>query len=137
MDLVSFIELDSAIQRALAEDVGHGDLTTQATVPRGKRGRARIIVKEPEMIFAGGFIFARVFAMTGSQAEVIKLAEEGARVKSRMVVAEYTGELAGLLTGERVALNFVQLLCGVATLTNKFVEAGGGTAPRIIHTRQT
>jgi len=137
MELVSLTELDTAIERALAEDVGHGDLTTQATVPPGKRGRARIIVKEPEMIFAGGFIFARVFAMTGSQPQVIKLAEEGARVKSGMVVGEYTGELRGLLTGERVALNFVQLLSGVATLTNRFVEAVAGAAARIIDTRKT
>jgi nicotinate-nucleotide pyrophosphorylase (carboxylating) len=137
MEPVSFTELDSAIGRALAEDVGHGDLTTQATVPRGKRGRARIVVKEPEMILAGGFVFARVFAMTGSQPEVIKLAGEGARLKSRMVVGEYTGELAGLLTGERVALNFVQLLSGIATLTNRFVEAVSGTAARIVDTRKT
>lgn len=89
------------------------------------------------MILAGGFIFARVFAMTGSQPEVIKLAGEGARVKSRMVVGEYTGELAGLLTGERVALNFVQLLSGIATLTNRFVEAVSGTAARIVDTRKT
>src|SRR5262249_44121185 len=137
MELVSLTELDSAIERALAEDVGHGDLTTQATVPRGKRGRARIIVKEPEMIFAGGVIFARVFAVTGSQPEGIKLVGGGARGKSRMGVGEYTGELAGLVVGERVALNFVQLLSGVATLTHRFVEAVAGTAARIIDTRKT
>src|SRR5215469_6341705 len=137
MELVSFTELDSAIERALAEDVGHGDLTTQATVPRGKRGRARIIVKEPEMILAGGFIFVRVFAMTGSQPEVITLGGEGARIKSGMLVGEYTGALAGLLTGERVALNFVQLLSGIATLTNRFVEAVAGTTARIVDTRKT
>jgi nicotinate-nucleotide pyrophosphorylase (carboxylating) len=137
MEAVSVTELDGAIERALIEDVGHGDLTTQATVPRGKRGRARIIVKEPEMVLAGGFIFERVFRKTGSEPAVIKLAPEGSRVKFRDVVGEYAGELAGLLTGERVALNFVQLLSGIATLTNQFVEAVAGTAARIVDTRKT
>jgi len=89
------------------------------------------------MILAGGFIFVRVFAMTGSQPEVITLVGEGARIKSGMLVGEYTGALAGLLTGERVALNFVQLLSGIATLTNRFVEAVAGTTARIVDTRKT
>jgi len=80
MEAVSVTELDGAIERALVEDVGHGDLTTQATVPRGKRGRARIIVKEPEMILAGGFIFERVFRKTGSEPALIRLASEGSQV---------------------------------------------------------
>jgi nicotinate-nucleotide pyrophosphorylase (carboxylating) len=137
MELLSVIDLDDAIERALAEDVGHGDLTTRATVPAGKRGRARIIVKEPDMILAGGFIFERVFTMTGSAPEVVKLADEGARLKKGMVVGEFHGELAGLLTGERVALNFVQLLSGIATLTRKFVDAVAGTTARIVDTRKT
>jgi nicotinate-nucleotide pyrophosphorylase (carboxylating) len=137
MELLSVIDLDDAIERALAEDVGHGDLTTRATVPVGKRGRARIIVKEPDMILAGGFIFERVFTMTGSAPEVVKLADEGARLKKGMVVGEFHGELAGLLTGERVALNFVQLLSGIATLTRKFVDAVAGTTARIVDTRKT
>jgi nicotinate-nucleotide pyrophosphorylase (carboxylating) len=137
MELLSVIELDDAIERALAEDVGHGDLTTRSTVPRGKRGRAKIIAKEPDIILAGGFIFERVFAMTGADPETVRLAEEGARLRPRLVLAEYTGEMAGLLTGERVALNFVQLLSGIATLTNKFVEAVAGTNARIIDTRKT
>ena len=137
MELLSVIELDGAIERALAEDVGHGDLTTRATVPVGKRGRGRIIVKEPEMVLAGGFIFERVFTMTGSAPEMTMLAEEGSRLKSRAIVAEFEGEMAGLLTGERVALNFVQLLSGIATLTRKFVETVAGTEARIVDTRKT
>lgn len=137
MELLSVIELDDAIERALAEDVGHGDITTKATVPRGKRGRAKVIVKEPEVVLAGGFIFERVFTMTGADPEVVKLAEEGARLRPRLVMAEYLGELAGLLTGERVALNFVQHLSGIATLTRKFVDAIEGTPARIVDTRKT
>jgi nicotinate-nucleotide pyrophosphorylase (carboxylating) len=75
--------------------------------------------------------------MTGSAPEVVKLADEGARLKKGMVVGEFHGELAGLLTGERVALNFVQLLSGIATLTRKFVDAVAGTNARIVDTRKT
>ena len=137
MELLSVIELDDAIERALAEDIGHGDITTRATISRGKRGKARIFVKEPEIILAGGFIMERVFTMTGSDPEVIKLAEEGSRLRARSVVAEFVGDLAGLLVGERVALNFVQLLTGIATMTRKFVDAIEGTPARIVDTRKT
>jgi len=137
MELLSVIELDDAIERALAEDIGHGDITTRATVSRGKRGKARIFVKEPEIILAGGFIMERVFTMTGSDPEIIKLAEESARLRARSVVAEFSGDLAGLLVGERVALNFVQLLTGIATLTRRFVDAVEGTTARIVDTRKT
>jgi len=137
MELLSVIELDDAIERALAEDIGHGDITTRATVSRGKRGKARIFVKEPEIILAGGFIMERVFTMTGSDPEVVKLAEEGTRLRARSVAGEFVGDLAGLLIGERVALNFVQLLTGIATLTRKFVDAIEGTSARIVDTRKT
>jgi nicotinate-nucleotide pyrophosphorylase (carboxylating) len=137
LELLSVIELDDTIERALAEDIGHGDLTTRATVSRGKRGKARIFVKDSEVILAGGFIIERVFMMTESEPEVLKLAEEGARMGPRSVVGEFVGDLAGLLTGERVALNFVQLLSGIATLTRKFVDAVEGTPARIVDTRKT
>jgi len=137
MDLLSVIELDDAIERALAEDVGHGDLTTRATVTPGQRGRARIISKEQDMILAGAFIIERVFTMTGAAPEVLKLAEDGSRLKSRAVVAEFVGDLGGLLTGERVALNFVQLLSGIATMTRRFADAVAGTKARIVDTRKT
>jgi len=137
MELLSVIELDEAIKRALAEDIGHGDITTRATVEHGKPGNARIIVKEPEIVFAGGFIMERVFHMTGSDPHVVKLAEEGSRLRARSIAGEFAGQLAGLLIGERVALNFVQLLTGIATLTRKFVDAVEGTTARIVDTRKT
>src|SRR5215467_8090089 len=137
MELLSVIELDKAIERALAEDIGHGDITTRATVEHGQRGNARIIVKEPEIVFAGGFIMERVFHMSGSDPHVVKLAEEGSRLRARSVAGEFVGQLAGLLSGERVALNFVQLLTGIATLTRKFVDAVDGTSARIVDTRKT
>ncbi|MGO9607765.1 MAG: carboxylating nicotinate-nucleotide diphosphorylase [Candidatus Binataceae bacterium] len=137
MDLLNVLDLDDTLRRALTEDVGRGDLTTCATVPIGKRGRARIVVKEPEVILAGGFILERVFTMTGGAPNVIRLADEGVRLKDREILAEFEGELAGLLTGERVALNFVQLLSGIATQTRRFVDAIAGTRARIVDTRKT
>ncbi|MGO9451400.1 MAG: carboxylating nicotinate-nucleotide diphosphorylase [Candidatus Binataceae bacterium] len=137
MDLLNVLDLDDTLRRALTEDVGRGDLTTCATVPIGRRGRARIVVKEPEVILAGGFIMERVFTMTGGAPNVIRLADEGVRLKDREILAEFEGELAGLLTGERVALNFVQLLSGIATQTRRFVDAVAGTRARIVDTRKT
>ncbi|HKN00193.1 MAG TPA: carboxylating nicotinate-nucleotide diphosphorylase [Candidatus Binataceae bacterium] len=137
MDLLNVLDLDDTLRRALVEDVGRGDQTTCATVPIGKRGRARIVVKEPGVILAGGFILERVFTMTGGAPNVIRLAEDGIRLKDREILAEFEGELAGLLTGERVALNFVQLLSGIATQTRRFVDAIAGTRARIVDTRKT
>lgn len=137
MNLLSQIDLDDIIRRAIAEDVGQGDITTAATVPAGKRGRARIVVKEPEMILAGGLLIERVFTMTGAAPRMTSLAAEGARLRQGDVLAEIDGMLAGLLIGERVALNFVQLMSGIATVTRRFVDTVAGTRARIVDTRKT
>lgn len=137
MELLSQIDVADVIRRALAEDVGQGDITTAATVPRGRRGRTRITVKEPEMVLAGGVIVEPVFRMTGAEPQMTMLAAEGARLKAGENVAEIDGLLAGLLIGERVALNFVQLLSGIATVTRSFVDAVAGTRARIVDTRKT
>jgi nicotinate-nucleotide pyrophosphorylase (carboxylating) len=137
LELLSQIDVAELIRRALAEDVGQGDITTAATVPQGRRGRARITVKEPELVLAGGVIIEPVFRMTGAEPDLPVLASEGARLKAGEVVAEIDGLLAGLLTGERVALNFVQLLSGIATTTRRFVDAVAGTRARIVDTRKT
>ena len=137
MNLLSQIDLDDIIRRAIAEDVGQGDITTAATVPAGKRGRARIVVKEPEVILAGGLLIERVFALTGAAPRMTSLAAEGARLRQGDVLAEIDGMLAGLLIGERVALNFVQLMSGIATVTRRFVDAVAGTRARIVDTRKT
>jgi nicotinate-nucleotide pyrophosphorylase (carboxylating) len=137
MNLLSQIDLDEIIRRALAEDVGQGDITTAATVPPGRRGRARVSVKEPAMVLAGGFMFKRVFTMTGAHERIESVAAEGAVLKAGAVIAEIDGLLAGLLIGERVALNFVQLMSGIATITRSFVDAVAGTRARIVDTRKT
>src|SRR5262245_54046538 len=135
--MLSQIELDDIVRRALAEDVGHGDLTTAATVRGDYRGHARISVKQPSMVFAGGFLIGKVLEMADAEPRLASLADEGASLKQGDIVAEIEGRVAGLLTGERVALNFVQLLSGIATVTRVFVDEVAGTRARIVDTRKT
>ena len=138
MEILRQIDLAELVRRALAEDVGQGDLTTAATVGPNQAGRARITVKEPDgIIFCGGMMIEQAFAMTASEPRMTLLAAEGQRLERGAVAAEIEGRLAGLLTGERVALNFVQLMSGIATATRRYVDAVAGTRARIVDTRKT
>jgi nicotinate-nucleotide pyrophosphorylase (carboxylating) len=129
--------VDELLERALAEDLGQGDITTAATVDVDSRGRARVTVKESSIIFCGGPIFERVFALAGASPKQLSLASEGSALKRGDVAAEFEGLLAGLLIGERTALNLVQLASGIATLTSQYVGAIAGTRARIVDTRKT
>ncbi len=100
-------------------------------------GRARITVKEPRMILAGGILIEPVMRLAGAEPRMTALAPEGAELKAGAVLAEIEGKLAGLLIGERTALNFVQLLSGIATTTRAFVDAIAGTHAKILDTRKT
>jgi nicotinate-nucleotide pyrophosphorylase (carboxylating) len=138
MEIIRQLDLGQIIRAALAEDVGQGDVTTAATVAPGQAGCARITVKEPgEIVFCGGFMFEKVFAVTGGEPQIVTMARDGARLRHGANVAEIQGRLAGLLIGERVALNFVQLMSGIATATRRYVDAIAGTRARIIDTRKT
>jgi nicotinate-nucleotide pyrophosphorylase (carboxylating) len=138
MNLFSQIDLSDVIGRALAEDVGQGDITTAATVQPDQAGRARITVKENDfIIFCGGPLLGEVFAITGAEPDFDELAEEGARLEQGAIAAQIDGLLAGLLIGERVALNFVQLMSGIATATRRYVDAVAGTGAKIVDTRKT
>jgi nicotinate-nucleotide pyrophosphorylase (carboxylating) len=137
VQLLNQRELRKTLERALAEDLGQGDITTAATVASGQAGRAIIRVKEPEMVLAGGALIGPIFELTGAKPRIKSLAAEGAVLKAGDTLAEVEGDLAGLLIGERTALNFVQLLSGIATLTRKFVDQVAGTRARIVDTRKT
>jgi nicotinate-nucleotide pyrophosphorylase (carboxylating) len=132
---IELTELEPLVRRALAEDVGSGDLTTQATVPAGARARARITQKEPGVLY--GLDAAELaFALLDSGARFTALAEEGVW-RSRGPVLDVEGEAAALLSAERTALNLLQRLSGVATLTARYVEAVRGTRARVLDTRKT
>jgi len=121
---------------ALAEDVGDGDITANATVPEDRVGKAYLITRA-DGILSGSELVSAVFAEVDSKLECKWNAEDGQRVKANETLAVVSGPLRGLLTGERVALNFLSHLSGIATLTRKYVEAVGGHQAKILDTRKT
>lgn len=124
------------IRAALAEDVGEEDITTAAVIRGGDMGAARIIAKE-DLVVAGLFMAEGVFARLDEEISFRALCKDGDFVKKGRALAEVSGRLSPILTGERVALNFLQRLSGVATLTRKFVEKAGNFDVRILDTRKT
>ncbi len=124
------------VRTALAEDLGAGDITTEATVPADLRAQAVMIAKEP-CVVAGLPLASAVFAELEPRLRVETLVTEGALVTPQTVVGRLTGTARAILTGERTALNFLQRLSGIATLTREFVEAVAGTRAVILDTRKT
>jgi nicotinate-nucleotide pyrophosphorylase (carboxylating) len=138
MELFQQFDLDKLIKRALAEDIGHGDITTAATVPPDKSGVARITVKERDgIVFCGGIVLEATFAIAGAEPQLKTLAADGAELERGAIAAEIGGRLAGLLVGERTALNLVQLMSGIATAARRYVDAVAGTRAKIVDTRKT
>ena len=123
------------IDIALAEDLGSGDLTTEAVVPDGAQARARINQKAPGVI-AGLRVARTVFERLDSELVFVAHCPEG-NWREAGAVAEITGAAASILAAERVALNFLGRLSGVATLTARYVHAVEGTGARILDTRKT
>jgi len=128
--------LKTLIELALAEDIGPGDRTTEWTVDPEARGVAAIVAKE-ELVVAGGGVARTVFQRVEPQLEVTLAAADGQELDRGDEVLRVRGPLAGILTGERVALNFLGRLSGIATLTRRFVRAVEGTGARILDTRKT
>ncbi len=129
-------DLHETVARALAEDVGAGDVTSEATVPEEGRGRARIVQKAPGVVF--GLDLVEEVMRQCRVEHVDKLVVEGQwREDVPAEVALATGPARALLAAERTALNFLGHLSGVATLTARFVEAVTGTGVRILDTRKT
>jgi len=127
--------LDPILRAALDEDLGGGDRTSEVAVPAAARARGELLAKSPGTI-AGLGVFARVFALLDPGVRCELLERDGARVAAGTVLARLEGPARALLAGERTALNFVQRLSGIATLTARYVAAAGGRA-RILDTRKT
>ena len=128
--------IQSTVQRALAEDLGPGDVTTDSLIPPDIRGLGTIVAKVPGVI-AGLSVALEVFGQTNPSVETRVLMADGSEVAPGDVVAEVGGSVNGILKGERVALNFLQRLSGIATETSRYVKAVGGTKAHIIDTRKT
>jgi len=128
--------IEDIIDRALAEDLGWGDVTTDALIPSDQRGSGAIVVKG-KGILAGIDIAKRVFHRVDPELKVDISVEDGSTVKPGDVVARVEGRIASILKAERTALNFLQRLSGIASETNRYVEAVRGLPVRIMDTRKT
>jgi len=129
-------EIHALVREALQEDMGAGDRTTAATVPAGATARARIVAKQ-ELVVAGLPLAGNVFRALDGAVKFEGKPEEGAKAEAGVVLAELEGRATAILISERTALNFLSHLCGVATLTRRFVEAIAGTRAQIRDTRKT
>jgi nicotinate-nucleotide pyrophosphorylase (carboxylating) len=129
--------VERIVELALAEDLGRGDVTTQLSVPAGVRAHGEILAKQ-EGVLAGAPLVRKVYeCLGGPPVTVQEVVPEGDTFLAGKVLLTLSGGAATLLTGERVALNFLQRLCGVATLTRRYVSAVQGTSARIVDTRKT
>jgi nicotinate-nucleotide pyrophosphorylase (carboxylating) len=124
------------IETAIIEDIGTGDITTKAIVSRDLKGKAQAVAKD-DFIVAGLDVFCSVFVFLDEQTQFKFPVADGRAVKNGDVIAEVTGSLFYILQAERVALNIFQRMCGIATLTRKYVEAVGNTGAKILDTRKT
>jgi nicotinate-nucleotide pyrophosphorylase (carboxylating) len=121
---------------ALAEDLGSGDLTSLFFIPETRASKGRIFAKEASVV-AGVETVRRVYQKLDGRVELTILTRDGSRVDAGETVLEMSGPTRSVLSGERVALNFIQRLSGIATLTAQFVEAVHGTGVTILDTRKT
>ena len=123
------------VRRALAEDIGHGDMTTDAVIERGQQARA-VLLSKTSCVIAGLDIASEAFRQLDPGVVVEVRSGDGDRCEPATVVAEYRGRAGALLAAERTALNFVQRLSGIATCTRQFVDAAAGRVV-VLDTRKT
>jgi nicotinate-nucleotide pyrophosphorylase (carboxylating) len=128
--------IDRIIDNALAEDIHTGDITTLAVVLDGRTARAVLKAKE-EMVLAGIDVAAAVFRRLDTGIVFTPGFADGVRLAPGDIIARISGDAALLLQGERVALNLLQRMCGIATVTARYVEAVQGTKARVVDTRKT
>lgn len=129
-------DIEAIIHLALAEDIGRGDITTEATVSPETVATAEILQKAPGVL-CGLPLMERVFQAVDQRVNFTPLAHEGSYSAARRVVAKAEGPAAAILSGERTALNFIQRLSGVATASRRAVELVAGTHATVIDTRKT
>lgn len=128
--------VEAAVRAALAEDAPWGDLTVELAIPADLNTATRIVAREPG-VFAGGALVREAFRQVDERVELSDVMSDGTAFAAGDVLARVVGPARGVLTGERVALNFAQRLSGVATLTSRFVSAVAHTSARIADTRKT
>jgi nicotinate-nucleotide pyrophosphorylase (carboxylating) len=136
MEAPSGEAIDALLLAFLAEDIGKGDVTTDNTVPASARARGEFVAKS-DCVVSGLPVARRVFALLEPSVDWREEAAAGAKVGAGTVIARLAGAAGPILSAERVALNLLQRMCGIATLTRRFVDAVAGTPCRILDTRKT
>ena len=131
-----FIKLDGILHAALEEDIGSGDLTTDAIVEPGKRGEAVLLARE-NLVLAGMVVFHRVFELLSDAVAIETFFEDGQNVPAGEKVCLLKGPVDVILKGERTALNFLQRMSGIATITQKYVQEVNDRAVKVVDTRKT
>jgi nicotinate-nucleotide pyrophosphorylase (carboxylating) len=128
--------MERIVHAALAEDVGAGDVTTEATLPADAMGTAAILLKESGVV-CGLQAVELTYRALDPELEFEAFAQDGDALEAPALVARVSGSLRSILTGERVALNFLGRLSGIATLTRQYVDAVAGTGVAVLDTRKT
>lgn len=134
--IVDLKEFDEIIDHAIEEDVKDGDITTNSLIPEERNVKAFMKAKSDGVI-AGLPVAEKIFKKLNDSIKWKALAEEGSKIKAGERIAEMEGSYRAILTGERLALNFLQRMSGIATETSKYVEAVSGTKTKILDTRKT
>ncbi len=129
-------EINRIVKTALKEDIGTGDITTKAIVNSKIMGQAKAIAKD-DFVLAGIDIFKQTFLLLDKKIKFKAFIKDGNTVKEGEIIAQVSGNLASILQAERVALNILQRMCGIATQTKRYVQAVGGTKTKILDTRKT
>jgi nicotinate-nucleotide pyrophosphorylase (carboxylating) len=136
MTLTAFHQVKQLIQASIEEDLGRGDVTTEATIAEHVISRARLSTKQ-EIVLAGMEVFIEVYTALDKAVHIKASHYDGELLAAGTVIAELEGPARSLLAGERVALNFLQRLSGIATLTRRYVDAVSGYRVEIVDTRKT
>jgi nicotinate-nucleotide pyrophosphorylase (carboxylating) len=136
MTLTAYLQVRRLIQAAIEEDIGRGDITTEATIAEHVTYQARVIAKQ-EIVLAGMDVFAEVYAALDKAVLIKPSYKDGDVLSAGAIIAHLEGRARSLLAGERVALNFLQRLSGIASLTRQYVDAVRGYDVEIVDTRKT
>lgn len=135
-DITMKLQADSLIRLALQEDITSEDITTNAVMPEAKKGEVQLICKQ-DGIVAGMDVFARVFELLDDTVQIDARCKDGAAVANGQLMAVVTGDIRVLLSGERVALNYLQRMSGIATYTHSIARLLEGSGTKLLDTRKT
>ena len=137
-DILSFPDVKQRIRESLAEDMGPKrlDATTFALVPEGEKARAHLVARE-KGVLAGAAVAAEVFRQVDPSVKVVQKKKDGSEIKPGDVVLTISGSARAMLVSERTALNFIQRMTGIATMTRRYVEEAGNPDVLILDTRKT